>query len=84
MPCQSSEGVASPYVLKDVSSTASSRAEIAGLVGCRLCHGDAATSSNVAPKAGGSVVDPGLVVASSVDVVGVAVISEVVQVAARP
>jgi hypothetical protein len=77
-PVESSEGVASPYVSEDVSSMASNGVEIAGLVCCRLCHGDVATSSNVSPKAGGSVVDPALVIASSVDVVGVVAISEVV------
>jgi hypothetical protein len=82
-PVESSEGVASSGP-KDTSSTASSGAKIMALVGGLSCNGDVATNSNVQAGAGELALDPTLLAALSVDVVGVTTASKVAQAAACP
>ena len=63
---------------------ASGRAEITALVCGPSCLGDVVASSNILAEVSRPVVDPSLVVAPSIDIVGVADASREAQVGARP
>jgi hypothetical protein len=73
-----------PPGLEGTSSSASGVMGTMVLVGGPLCHGDAATSSNVSAEVGGPTMDPALIVAPAVNIVIAATVRGTAQAAGCP